>query len=298
MNMFRKVLIGIDGRQGGRDAIALACELAAPHAALTLVHIQSSLIEAVTDFDRARYEQVLNDARDAVALEGVALEADTILEFHPSVGRGLHKLAEDQGADLLVVGSTHRALLGRVLLGDHCAGALNGSPCAIAVATRGYSSTPHAWERIGIGHNGSPESEHALAVAREIAGRHGARLKAFHVVSLPEVRDERPLPADWPKTIEALIARDTERLAQLPGVEALVSYGGTGEELVQLAGGVDLMVVGSRGFGPIGRLFYGSVSHYLVQHAKCPVLVLPRHAVRQLQVSPSGETPAATAASS
>ena len=37
--MFRNVLIGIDGRQGGRDAIALARQLAAREATLTLGHV-------------------------------------------------------------------------------------------------------------------------------------------------------------------------------------------------------------------------------------------------------------------
>ena len=35
-----------------------------------------------------------------------------------SVGRGLHELCEMIAADLLVVGSSRRGLLGRVLLGD------------------------------------------------------------------------------------------------------------------------------------------------------------------------------------
>jgi hypothetical protein len=37
--MFTKVLVGVDGQQSGRDAIALATRLAAPGAAITLVHI-------------------------------------------------------------------------------------------------------------------------------------------------------------------------------------------------------------------------------------------------------------------
>ena len=37
--MFSRVLVGIDGRQGGRDAIALGKLLAAPNAAITLVHV-------------------------------------------------------------------------------------------------------------------------------------------------------------------------------------------------------------------------------------------------------------------
>jgi|ERR1019366_10823383 hypothetical protein len=37
--MFANVVVGVDGRQGGRDAIALARQLAAPDAAITLAHV-------------------------------------------------------------------------------------------------------------------------------------------------------------------------------------------------------------------------------------------------------------------
>jgi nucleotide-binding universal stress UspA family protein len=59
-------------------------------------------------------------------------------------------------------------------------------------------------------------------------------------------------------------------------VTGVVTYGTPGEELVSLAKGVDLLIVGSRGYGPVRRLIHGSVSRYLVRHAPCPLLVLPR----------------------
>ena len=55
-----------------------------------------------------------------------------------------------------------------------------------------------------------------------------------------------------------------------------MTYGGPREELVQAGKELDLLIVGSRGYGPIGRLFHGSVSRYLAGHATCPLLVLPR----------------------
>ena len=42
--MFTSVLIGVDGRQGGRDAIALARQLAAPAATLTLGHVCAPIL--------------------------------------------------------------------------------------------------------------------------------------------------------------------------------------------------------------------------------------------------------------
>jgi nucleotide-binding universal stress UspA family protein len=81
-------------------------------------------------------------------------------------------------ADLLVVGSSRRGLLGRVLIGDDTRAALNGAPCAIAIAPAGYSREPTPMSEIGVGYNGSPESEHALELARLLAADIGAKLSA------------------------------------------------------------------------------------------------------------------------
>ena len=40
--------------------------------------------------------------------------------------------------------------------------------------------------------------------------------------------------------------------------------------------GVDLLVLGSRGYGPVTRVLVGSVSRRAAQEAPCPVLVVPR----------------------
>lgn len=53
--------------------------------------------------------------------------------------------------------------------------------------------------------------------------------------------------------------------------------GEAGPALVRLAGelGASAIVVGSHGKGLFARLFEGSVSRYLLDHAPCPVLVVP-----------------------
>ena len=57
-------------------------------------------------------------------------------------------------------------------------------------------------------------------------------------------------------------------------------YGLTGEELAAFGDEVDLLVVGSRGYGPWKRLVLGSTSDYLERHARCSLLVLPRAATQ------------------
>ena len=66
-----------------------------------------------------------------------------------SVGRALHELAEEIGADLIVLGSSRRGLLGRVLLGDDTRAALNGASASIAVAPTAYQDHAQASRRSG-----------------------------------------------------------------------------------------------------------------------------------------------------
>jgi hypothetical protein len=49
-----------------------------------------------------------------------------------------------------------------------------------------------------------------------------------------------------------------------------------GEELAAFGEEVDILVVGSRSYGPVRRLVLGSTSTYLERHARCSLLVLPR----------------------
>jgi nucleotide-binding universal stress UspA family protein len=195
----------------------------------------------------------------------------------PSVGRGLHELCEVIGADLLVVGSSRRGLLGRVLIGDDTRAALNGAPCAIAIAPTGYSAQSVAMREIGVGYDGSPESEHAVAIARRIAAECGAKLSAFEAVSLPTYAFiGGPAPID--DALEQLVDDARDRITALGGVEPHAAYGRPVEELAVYSASLDLLIVGSRSYGPIGRLIHGSTSLELAGAARCPLLVLTRAA--------------------
>jgi nucleotide-binding universal stress UspA family protein len=206
------------------------------------------------------------------------------------VGRGLHELAEREGADLLVVGSTRRGLLGRAMLGDDTSHALNGAPCAVAIAPVGYAHQPGQIADIGVAYNASVESHHAIEVARALAAERGADLSALHAVTIPAY-----VFAPGPLLTEAALAAYMEDartgIAKLGDVEPHVVYGDPVEELTEFSKSVDLLIVGSRDYGPVGRLVHGSTSHRLARCARCPLLVLTRAARATFDEDETGAQP-------
>jgi nucleotide-binding universal stress UspA family protein len=280
MEMFANVLVGVDGRANGRDAIALATRIADPDAKITLAHAHAEALDPL----HAAAPGVLREEQDASheLLESerafAEVEAELVSVPAASPGRGLHEKAERQGADLLVVGSSERGVFGRAMLGDDTRASLNGSPCAVAIAARGYAELPVPITTVGVGYDGSEESELALAAARAVAERARASLLAMEVVSLPTYAPPGLVAPATGETIEMMLAEAREQLSALVGVEGRVAFGLVGEELAAFGDELDLLVVGSRGYGPWQRLVLGSTSNYLQRHARCSLLVLPRAA--------------------
>ena len=166
------------------------------------------------------------------------------------------------------------------MLGDDTRRALNGAPCAVAVAARAYARRPRPPARVGVGYNDSPESRAALEAARSIAGRTGATLRALEVISIPTFAYTGMMAPSVGEEIDTVLQEANDRMQALEGVEGRAVYGLTGEELAAFGDQLDLLVVGSRSYGPFKRLVLGSTSDYLERHARCSLLVLPRSAAR------------------
>jgi nucleotide-binding universal stress UspA family protein len=278
--MFGNVLVGVDGASNGRDAIMLASRLLDPDGKLTLAHVRTGELNPLVVMtpglpaeEREASQQLLERER---ADGGVQAELASIVAA--SAGAGLHRQAEEQGADLLVVGSCRYSSFGRAMLGDDTRAALNGAPCAVAIAARGYSGHPTPIAKVGVAYNRSPESEHALALAREVAKAAGASIAALEVVSIPAYAFSGLMAPAIGDSIELMIKEATARMSELPDVEGRAVYGLAGEELAAFGEDLDLLVVGSRGYGPVRRLVLGSTSDYLERHARCSLLVLARAA--------------------
>jgi nucleotide-binding universal stress UspA family protein len=279
--MFKKVVVGVDGGPGGRDAVALAKSLAGRDGKLTLAFVDARTMAPshLTAAGRSADDREHERGMLAETASEADLEAELTVLSASSPGRGLHQQAEAEGADLLVVGSCRRGVLGRAMLGNDTRAALNGASCAVAIAARGFAEGGRRIERIGVGYDGSAESAAALTAARRLAAATGANIRAMRVVWMSAYGYDAPLSASSGEAVEGALDEARAELKEMPEIEGRVSYGLAGGELAAFGDELDLLLVGSRNYGPLSRLMLGSTSDYLVRHARCSLLVLPRGAL-------------------
>jgi nucleotide-binding universal stress UspA family protein len=285
--VFNTIIVGVDGREGGRDALALGerlrrlfgGELVAVHAYSNELFVSRG---ASPDFETIMHSHAV----DLVIgeLEAAGVEGHAVAMHDSSPGRALHAAAKWHDADLIVVGSAHRGPVGRVLAGDVTAGTLHGASHPVVVAPRRYAEHATQIQTIGVGYDGSPESRAAAELARDLAAAAGARLRVIFVLQpATPGGDALAYDRDWHEAAGA--ARDQaqaevdELVRELGDIAAgEVVVGDSVRELSYAANDLDLLVTGSRKYGPVRRVMLGSTSSKLVHQVPCPVLVLARGA--------------------
>jgi len=235
------IVAGVGAGDSTRDAVVTARALAgALHARLVLAHAYPydllPLESALVEVEVG--ERMHADAAELVRgiRDELAPGADTRVLPDTSPARALHEVCEDERAGLLVIGAA----------GEIGSAALHHAPCPVLVG-----ASPPPWATVGVGVDGSPESRQARAFAEMLAGVTGARLIPLTVVGA------RGAAAPAADGAETLVGRPAEALAAR-------------------SAGLDAIVVGSRGRGPVRRLLLGSTSARLVREAACPVVVVPR----------------------
>jgi nucleotide-binding universal stress UspA family protein len=161
---------------------------------------------------------------------------------------------------------------------------LNGAPCAVAVAPRGFARGEHfGLGIVGVGYDGSEESRLALHQATRLAARLDATLRLIAVVP-PKPRERAaghapPSREDLDRRLqeaEELVARAASGGGAPPGVETVLLDGDPAATLADQGVELDLLVVGSRDYGPLLRTMLGGVAAKVIRTAPCPVLVVPR----------------------
>jgi nucleotide-binding universal stress UspA family protein len=299
----RRIVIGYDPEQQGDDALCLGGLMAELLAADPIVAVVTRWHEQLLDREPL-------EAAVASEVAGPRERAEAVLDSMKPEVRGfawrspasaLHDVAVAERAAMIVLGSAHRGPLGRLALGSVGESLLHGAPCAVAVAPRGYADKDerHLLE-IAIAFDGSPEAWSALDAAIGITERTHGRLtvvtvadysyygyaSSWSILSAGEFHDVEQ------ESKQRIVDLALSRIPAAVPKEGRLLTGDAGALLADASGDFDLMVTGSRGYGPLRRTLLGTATRKLMRSGACPALVLPRAAVsRSLGLGTPERTP-------
>lgn len=279
----KRIVVGFDGTDQAGDALRLGRVLSEAAGAEMIVAVVAEvdpLLSELSPLDEARlqaFETIFAAAEEE--LDGFSFGRRTMTG---SVPGALDLIATQTGADAIVLGSTHRGKLGRVLPGSVAERLLAGAPCAVIVAPVGYRRAELGDPmRIGVAYDGGREAGIALEVAADLARAANAPLRIITVdttsadwVSHKAPGYESALQEYFSERLEEAM----ERVGSGVGVEPVLASGDPAELLAEQSADLDLLVLGSRGYGPLRRVLLGGVGRKLVEISACPLALVPRGA--------------------
>jgi nucleotide-binding universal stress UspA family protein len=209
-----------------------------------------------------------------------ATSVRTVAVPDPVPARALLEAAD--GADLIVIGSSHEGYSGHVLPGSTGQRLLAGAPCPVVLAPQGYRLRSHlARGRIAVGFDGSPTAHAAVQAAAVLARAMGLRVRVVGVhdpdCAVPARMHVAPgylrLADDAERAARAALERV---VAALPNAEVAFLRGDPATELARESQVAECLVIGSRGYGPTPAVLLGEVGGPLARTAECPLLVVPQ----------------------
>ncbi|MFI7538982.1 universal stress protein [Streptosporangium sp. NPDC049376] len=282
------IVVGVDGSQAGLDAVSWAVrEAELRNEELRIVHVMPAWpLEMTEDAPHAEVGRWMRDGAESVLADG--LERARREERHVKVESLLLPgdprsalIAAAGDARLLVVGSHGLGGFRGMLLGSVALGVAGHTACPVAVV-RCPPAQPCGEVVVGV--DGSPAGAEAVGFAFAEASFRGAALRAVHAWSRPTAGGGLHASADAEETAQEARRALAEALAgwseRYPDVKVTehLEHGHPVDVLRDASTRADLLVVGSRGRGDLAGLLLGSVSHSLLHHAACPLVVTPASA--------------------
>jgi nucleotide-binding universal stress UspA family protein len=281
------VLIGVDGSEDSRTALRWAAVVAdalrAPLRALWAWQYPADALLTVGNIELpspARSDELIETQLTHLVDDVLGDKAaDVALE----VGRGpaaaaLLGAAED-GPAMIVVGSRGLGGFKGLLLGSVSRQLAEHAPCPVTIVRHTAPFPPVRLETIVVGTDGSQDAARGLRYAADIAAKAGAELVVAHATGPGDVVHPRGVDPQVDLDIRWEQVEEWCAPLRATGVDydvALVE-GDARTALLDLARdrSADLLVIGSRGHGPVGRLLLGSVATSLAQHSELPVTIVP-----------------------
>lgn len=274
------ITVGVDGSQAGLEAVSWAArEAVLRDVPLVVAHAmprwacetRDGRLSEVAKWMREGCTTVLAEGKSRAVREQPKVEVKTLAlpgDPRPAL------IQASQDAELLVIGSHGLGGVRGMLVGSTAYGIAGHAACDVVVV-RALPSLPRG--EIVVGVDGSPRSRAVLDFAFAEAQLRGARLRAVHAWAWPRLGGFEAADAESEQD-ELLVLKKTlaGHHARHPDVEVIEEnvHGHPVEVLRQAAMGADLLVVGSHGYGTLTGMVLGSVSHGLLHHSPCPLVVV------------------------
>ncbi|CAJ1314996.1 universal stress protein [Paenibacillus sp. PK4536] len=134
-----------------------------------------------------------------------------------------------------------------------------------------------------VPYDGSEHSQKALEKAIGLGTELKAQIEVLYVDSTsteilqqPLVIPTHELESYFDHEEEDVRLNLRQLISTIPNAQATVIQGSAGKSIVKYADSIeaDLIIMGSRGLGTVSEFVMGSVSHYVTQRAKSPVMIV------------------------
>lgn len=279
------VIVGVDGRPASDAALrwaAAEAERTGGRLRVVLVYRwrlpgEAGVTDRMVGYTREQAEAVVESAVAAARTHrpGITVSGHAVLGDGVEVLTGM---ATDEG--LVVVGSHGHTALSAALHGGTGLRVAMGATGRVAVV-RGRVEAAEGPVIVGV--DGSHTDNRLLATAFEAAARRGCEVVAIRALTPPSAPwgvgipplGSNPVPTR--ATLHAELADDVQRWHEkYPTVPACARTpaGDPAAVLMEASGEAQLLVLGGRAHGPVAALLAGSVSHRLLHHAECPLLIV------------------------
>jgi len=296
--MYDRIVIAVDGsdeaRQAARRGLQLAQVFDAAVDVLSVVE-QKALRLTETSAEKAQLRERGEAA--LTEIEGLASEfghpvTTNLLEGKPAVR--ISEYADEQDADLIVVGRQGLTGLGRRLLGGVTERILHRSDVPVLVISGRDSEGDIEvdYSRVLITTDGSENAEVAVPHGTAIAQRYGSDVHVLNVVDIQAAGGAFNAGGLEKEFLERLDARGQEAVDSVAdeikesapdltvetAVERTTSFEGAAAGVREYVeeNEVDLVVMGSHGRSNIKRQLLGSVASTVLRTVDVPVLVVKR----------------------
>jgi nucleotide-binding universal stress UspA family protein len=294
MMQVKRILVPTDFSESSQCALRHATELARKFGAeLVLTHIRTPYADDPNRpeyhfFDEGRYSAFVTEELSRTS-EGISSDhvVRTLVGRDVSPANGILRVAEENQADLIVMGTHGRTGLGHFFLGSVAEKVVRHARLPVMTVSskrEGYRDN-HRYQRILASYDFSAHSREAVCRARDLAALYGARLSVLYVIEQEihpgyydvwkvSVKSEMPgIAQEARKSLLSVLGEHG-----LDDVEVFVEVGrGDGRvhrDITRFAADheTDLIVMGTYGLSGIEHMLLGSTTERVIRIAPCPVL--------------------------